>query len=161
MRFAITSAVATLLVAIAPIARPQPSILSPQGPLPIAQEAAPALFKQCSRDAPVPEGKLWLPSASEVATLEVRLAGYLRTVRLGTRGAPASSTQYRGQYVGFTRANKKYIYASYSPADPMLEEFMRKGEAMVACDGGSQFWGIVYSPSTGKFTELEVNGWPN
>jgi len=28
----------------------------------------------------------------------------------------------------------------------------------MACDGGPSFWGALYDPDTGSFSELEANG---
>jgi hypothetical protein len=123
--------------------------------IPVSESEAPLLFKQCSRDAPSPEGKVRLPSASEVAQLEAALVKHLSKIELGSRTTPAKSKRYHGQYVGFMRGGAKHIYASYTPAE--LNRGHR-GRSLVVCDGGNSFWGIVYNPLSGQFSDLRVNG---
>lgn len=149
-----------------------PRVISPDGPAWIKPAEAPLLFEQCSRRAPVPEGKLWFPTAGELEELEARLVKYLGALQLGTQHLPASGAQFRGQYAGFVRANVKYIYGSYSlasdfgwkgseqwwPSTAPASEQEGLGGAVRICDGGHYLWGIVYNPATGEFSDLEVNG---
>lgn len=132
-------------------------ILSTEGPLALKVERAALLFYQCSRGAPIPEGPLWLPTPAEVRMLEIRLEKHMAAIKLGTPRMPAAGKQYRGQYLGFMRAGELHIYASYVPAREgnYWEDF--SGDAIIMCDGGKSFWGIVYNTVTGQFSELEVS----
>jgi len=126
-----------------------------KGPLPLKAEQAPLLFKQCSRFAPNPEGPLWFPSAAEVEALEARLEKHIAAMAVKPPAFRAGR-QYRGQYVGFMRGNVKHIYASYVPASTRHADL--SGNAILVCDGGYRFWGIVYNTATGQFSELAFNG---
>jgi hypothetical protein len=90
--------------------------------------------------------------------LEFWLEKYMAAIKTGTRRVPAASKQYRGQYVGFRRAGELHIYASYVPAREgnYWEDF--SGDAIIMCDGGKSYWGIVYNTATRQFSELEVSG---
>jgi hypothetical protein len=155
MRVPAVAAVVFFLVAGAGRSQVPSNLLSTEGPLLIHETEAPLLFRQCSREAPVPEGPVWLPSEADVAALEAGLAAYVATLTVGARTTPPSTVQYRGQYVGFTRGGTKLIYGSFSPAG---EVPISKGRAVVVCDGGPFFWGIVYNPASGEFSELHANG---
>lgn len=132
------------------------SILSVEGPLALKMEQAQLLFEQCSRRAPKPEGQLWFPTAAEVGALEMQLEKHMATLKFDNPNRPPANQQYRGQYVGFMRNNVKYIYASYIPAK--VSHIFPDGTAHQVCDGGAQFWGIVYNTTTAQFSEFEVNG---
>lgn len=131
-------------------------ILSVEGPLPLKLEQAPRLVKPCWGSGPNPEGQLWLPTAAEVAALETRLEKYMTTVKFGTRAMPAADVKYRGQYVGFMRSKVKHIYASYVPERDSYP--LPVGVALLMCDGGPSYWGIVYNTATGRFSELSISG---
>ena len=147
---------ALLASANAAVATELIGIISTKGPLALKVEQAPLLLKPCWGGGPNPEGQLWLPTAAEVAALETQLDKHMATVKLGTPGTPAAGKQYRGQYVGFMRSNVKHIYASYVPA---RDEYpLPSGSALLMCDGGPSYWGIVYNTATGQFSELSVSG---
>lgn len=154
---ALSIATASSVVAQTNVVSP---VLSPEGPLPIALKEAPALFKQCSRIVPVREGEFWLPTREQIDVLEDNLPKYLETVQFSSLGTQTRTRSYRGQHVGFVRAGTRYIYASYYDAE-FVKRFPKllDGKVLIICDGGSSSWGIVYNPTTGKFTELELNGY--
>ena len=134
-----------------------PALLATEGPLPLATGQAIRLSKQCSRSAPQPEGLLWQPSKQEVAQLESDLPGYLDAAREKRETTPPLPPQYRGQYVSFTSAGAIYIYASYIP-ESVATQSKAHGQAVVVCDGGIQFSGIVYSGESRQFHDLQFNG---
>ena len=147
---------ALLVLSHAAVAAESNGILSAKGPLALNAEQAPLLLKPCWGGGPNSEGQLWLPTAAEVAALETQIEKHMATVKLGTPGTPAAGKQYRGQYVGFMRSNVKHIYASYLPA---RDEYpLPSGSALLMCDGGPSYWGIVYNTVTGQFSELSVSG---
>lgn len=112
--------------------------------------AAAAVLRTCSRASPDREAALprWTPTADDVAKLEAALP----TIAEGSD--PAA---YNRQYVGFERDGRRYVYinawplSAPSPADPSRE-------AMRVCDGGAQFWGAVWDPGSGRFSDLAGNG---
>jgi hypothetical protein len=135
-----------------------PALLSTVGPLPLNSGQATRLFKQCSRPAPVPEGLTWQPSRVEIDQLEASLPSYLNATHAKGQTTPPVPPQYRGQYVAYTEQGQPRIYASFVPADAAALAGSDKGTAVLVCDGGSQFWGVVYNPATRSFTDLQFNG---
>lgn len=131
------------------------SWLSELGPLPLKLEHGAALFKQCSRAAPVPTGRLWLPGRAQLQKLENDLLIYLRKNPYAA-AVLIQDGKYRGQFIGFTRGGERLIYASFAAGFAVQEE--GNGEALIVCDGGNAFWGIVYHPAKRQFSELKVNG---
>ncbi len=123
-------------------------------PLPVSEEEAPLLFRQCSRQAPTPAGAVWLPSPEEIAALEADLAIFAQTDP-AVKSSRISGA-YRGQYAGFERDGVRLIYASYVIGN--AASMFPDGAAFVVCDGGAGFWGIVYDPQNRRFSEFEVNG---
>ncbi len=61
------------------------------------------------------------------------------------------------QYVGIEAKGKRLIYinAFRLPSDSNLDPART---AIRVCDGGAGFWGAVYDPQVGKFSDVEVNG---
>ena len=134
------------------------ALLSSEGPLPVNSGQATRLFDQCSRPAPVPEGLTWQPSRAEVDQLEASLPSYLNAIHAKGQTTPPVPPQYRGQYVAYTERGQPRIYASFVPADAAAHKGTKKGTAVLVCDGGSRFWGVVYNPATRSFMDLQFNG---
>ena len=126
-------------------------------PIPISLAHAPSQFEQCSRSAPQPEGPVWLPSQAEIAQLESDLLQFYADNPWSFDSATAPPPAFRGHYVGFARGYSRYIYASYVPED-VFAGFPDDAAGVLVCDGGADFWGIVYEPATRTFGELEFNG---
>jgi len=87
--------------------------------------------------------------------LELRLERYIAEIYEAGKPAPANVT-YARQYVSFQVEGKRKIYGNFFPAS--LARSHPKGQAVVICDGGASFWGIVYDPGSKKFEQLEMNG---
>jgi hypothetical protein len=100
------------------------------------------LLGQCSRNTPVGVVSFWLPSSGELDDLERRLPAYL------AKSEKPPDGEYARTYVGIVTKSGKLIYGNFHP---------RSGPEMV-CDGGPQFWGIVFNPTTNEFSDLEFNG---
>ncbi|QPF76296.1 hypothetical protein G8A07_27435 [Roseateles sp. DAIF2] len=146
--------IASLLMATAASAGTD-KLFSRKGPLKLDASAAPALFRQCSRDAPTPKGKVWLPSPSEIATLQRQLIAHLQ--RSGNMVRLQPDAEYRGQYAAFRDGKEIKIYAAFVAAAGALP-LEDDGQAQVWCDGGSQSWGIVYWSRRGSFQDFRING---
>ncbi len=130
-------------------------LFSAKGSIPIALHEAPKLFEQCSRSAPDPKGKLWLPSRTEEKVLQKRLVAYLKTS--GFLQHLRQDAEYRGQYVGFFEKGERKIYAAFNSYSSDLFEAV-PGVADIWCDGFNASWGIVYVPRTRIFERFKVNG---
>ncbi len=57
---------------------------------------------------------------------------------------------YFRQYLGVIVNGKRYIYIDASPS--------KKDEMMIVCDGGKDYWGVLYDPENKTFSELAFNG---
>jgi hypothetical protein len=112
------------------------------------------LLKQCSRSTPEDVDGFWAPTTAQIDELEALLVSYLRSTPSGRSLRPLE--QYHRQYVGFIKLGKRYIYGSFYafPFDSKREAT----EPIVVCDGGSSFWGVVFSVESKAFTDLSLNG---
>ena len=118
---------------------------------------APAVFRQCSRDAPTPSAQLWSPSLAEIAELEDRLQDFLLGRKSNAQRTPPTGIAYHREYVGFMEGKTRLIYANFFPAQ--LDRPNKQNlPPVVVCDGGSAFWGVVYNPATKAFSEPQFNG---
>jgi hypothetical protein len=100
------------------------------------------LLDQCSRNTPKGITAYWLPTSADIDTLEQKLLLHL------TDSKKPRNARYTGTYLGILANGKRLIYANYSPA----------GGPEMVCDGGPDFWGVVFDPRTGEFSDLEFNG---
>jgi hypothetical protein len=121
-------------------------------------EAAKVLA-QCSRPAPEKIDGTWDPSSVEISDLEGRLANIeeLESVMCCSPGSKLHGIHaYLRQYVGIVVGGHKLIYVNafkQASAPPNW-----RSKAVNFCDGGTDFWGVVFDPSTGEFTQLAFNG---
>jgi hypothetical protein len=107
----------------------------------------------CSRHSPGRDaGRVtgyWAPSRQQVDQLEAALPSLQAQV--------PDVLDFDRQYVGIESAGKRLIYinAFRLPDDSGIKPAR---EAIRVCDGGKQFWGAVFDPATGAFSELQFNG---
>jgi hypothetical protein len=114
------------------------------------------LLKQCSRATPQGVEGFWMPSSGEVADLEGRLVPFLKASASGHEVLPLD--QYHRQYIGFTKQGKHYIYGSFYAVPGAVVANYEATEPVLVCDGGSHFWGIVFSIDSKAFMDLAFNG---
>ena len=140
---------------------------------------AAAVFDQCSRRAPKPDGPYWIPTAAQIRAIEPSLPAIGRMVPKHHFNVPKDEYRYLHQYMGFTLHGKRLIYVNVAPDDwryeteynaregrkrPLSEELKHLVEgilperALGTCDGGAFFWGVVVDPATGRFQHPEFNG---
>jgi hypothetical protein len=120
----------------------------------LAGVQARAVFKQCSRSAPVPSRILSGPLPTEIEQLEEIVHRHISVEYEANRPSPPDATPYARQYVAYQSGAHRMIYGNYFPPSYAL----RRGRAVVICDGGPQFWGIALNPKTGKVESLAFNG---
>lgn len=116
------------------------------------QAVAEQVLDTCSRDSPAHHpGRVagyWAPSRQQVEQLEARQQ------QLAPRIADPES--YDRQYVGIVAGGRQLVYLNafrlpdHADIDPSRE-------ALRGCDGAAGFWGALYDPETGEFSEIEVN----
>lgn len=68
-----------------------------------------------------------------------------------------ASISYHRQYIGVVVNGEQLIYGNFYPNENFFIK-NSKSQAVVICDGGPAFWGILYSPKSGVFRELMRNG---
>jgi len=109
----------------------------------------------CSRDSPGREaGRVtgyWAPSRKEVEQLEAALPTLEAQV--------PKAADFDRQYVGIEMSGRKLIYlnAFHLPDDADIDPAR---DAIRVCDGGAQFWGAVFDPASGSFSDVQFNGPP-
>ena len=115
------------------------------------------LFSQCSRQAPKPQS-FWTPSPDTIDSLEADFLSYFRSLR---RQSHVPLIDYYRQYAGFVRDGQRLVYCSFLTLPKgMPETFYAqiKSRAMVMCDGGDLFFGVVYDLDRRVFSEYRPNG---
>lgn len=115
-----------------------------------------ALLKQCSRATPKKVSGYWQPSATQISKLETLLPQFLQKAAKTGIHAPDKLAFHR-QYVGIVVGNKRLIYGNFYNME--ASDMNQASEPIVVCDGGAAFWGIVFSPEDGAFSDLRVNGY--
>lgn len=130
-------------------------------------DVAPGLFRQCSRPAPVFLGNLWTPTPADLAQFESRFPVYYESK---TAFRSMTLDYYYRQNAGFIAADgRRLIYTNFFPwavpsAELQKEDPIRwdpdlwKKAPQIICDGGGRFFGVVFEPATGRFSDLELNG---
>jgi hypothetical protein len=107
----------------------------------------------CSRDSPAKHadgiGGYWAPSRAQIDELESRLPQL--------QPAIAEPAQSGRQYVGFVSAGRQLIYINAFTL-PDHQKINPAREAVRVCDGGAGFWGAVYDPRSGTFSDIARNG---
>ncbi|PPU98276.1 hypothetical protein XpopCFBP1817_04150 [Xanthomonas populi] len=119
------------------------------------QSVAEQILDTCSRDSPARHpGQIsdyWAPSLQQIELLESRQDALTPSI--------AEPRDFDRQYVGVVIQGQQLIYinAFKLPNDPPVKPAL---EAIRVCDGGSTFWGALYDPQTGAFSQIAINGPP-
>jgi len=109
----------------------------------------------CSRSSPGREpGRVtgyWAPSRQQVEQLETQLPSLEAQV--------PKAADFDRQYVGIEMDGRQLIYlnAFHLPDDADIDPAR---DAIRVCDGGAQFWGAVFDPASGRFSDVQFNGPP-
>jgi len=109
----------------------------------------------CSRSSPGREpGRVtgyWAPSRQQVEQLEARLPSLETQV--------PKAADFDRQYVGIEINGRQLIYlnAFHLPDDADIDPAR---DAIRVCDGGAQFWGALFDPASGSFSDVQFNGPP-
>ena len=109
----------------------------------------------CSRSSPGREpGRVtgyWAPSRQQVERLEARLPSLETQV--------PKAADFDRQYVGIEMDGRQLIYlnAFHLPDDADIDPAR---DAIRVCDGGAQFWGALFDPASGSFSDVQFNGPP-
>jgi len=109
----------------------------------------------CSRSSPGREAGAvtgyWAPSRQQVEQLEAQLPRLEAQV--------PNAADFDRQYVGIEMGGRQLIYlnAFHLPDGTDIDPAR---DAIRVCDGGAQFWGAVFDPATGTFSDVQFNGPP-
>lgn len=109
----------------------------------------------CSRSSPGRgPGRVtgyWAPSRQQVEQLEAQLPSLEAQV--------PKAADFDRQYVGIEMDGRQLIYlnAFHLPDDADIDPAR---DAIRVCDGGAQFWGAVFDPASGSFSDVQFNGPP-
>ncbi len=126
------------------------------------------ILKQCSRPTPQGVDATWDVSPAVLGSLERDLpklsaptlgTAYIikgKTEYVSSGQSVSAPDRYYRQYVGITVRRKKYIYINAFRFDHSNLQWRKK--PVVVCDGGDNYWGALYNPQTGQFSDLEFNG---
>jgi hypothetical protein len=115
---------------------------------------------QCSRSAPHASGA-WTPTPEQLAAAESHLS---QLSSLAARqGLPAQIADPKASFrqcVGVVVDNHRFIYVNAVPPDSIDSPRggNRSDGPTMVCDGGPAFWGALYDPDTGTFSQLAANG---
>jgi hypothetical protein len=101
----------------------------------------------------------WKPTQQLVANLESNLKRISSLRSAGSlKGISVAHPEdcYR-QYIPVIVTGRKLIYVN---AFCGIEDPSWRTRFVTICDGGKSVWGVLYDPTSGEFSDLEVNsGW--
>ena len=135
-------------------------------------DEARALTKQCSRDSPSDFTDTWMPTPEVILEMENRF-DHISELKAECciRGARIENpNDWYMQYAALIWRGKKIIYinaigrnkpAAFSADENwILSESSERWKisAVIVCDGGEAYWGVIYNTETRKFSDLAVNG---
>ncbi|MDH4120242.1 MAG: hypothetical protein OEV94_00850 [Deltaproteobacteria bacterium] len=124
----------------------------------LEKEIAVTATRQCSRDSPEHVEDGWTPSPQIIQEMETRIP-QLKNLEskacCGKGKIEGKLSDYSLQYAGIVVGGRRLIYINAFPKKLETPEWT---SLMVVCDGGKSFWGAVYDPATGTFSQLAFNG---
>ena len=120
------------------------------------------ILKQCSRITPKEVEGYWLVDTSSVKKLHTN---FKRVQKLKPDCRTAMGWQIQDlqpfafQYLGIILKGKKFIYVNAFPKSRIEDEKEISQDSLVnVCDGGTDFWGVLFDVNSGNFKNLSVNG---
>lgn len=128
----------------------------------IDKSQGPALLQQCSRATPQNIKKYWTPTQADIDSLEHQFKQVLK-LKNGVCDAYSQHVyhleEFGYQYTGVTIKGKRYIYINaFHISERQVIDPKYKTIPHIVCDGGSGYWGALFSLETGTFSQLEFNG---
>lgn len=118
---------------------------------------------QCLAEPVLRRDDYWVPSPEQIAELESELSRVMFEREKAGQTVPYPGQRYNGEYLGFARAGRRYIYANYFPSYMADEERWTLdapllGRPHCVADGGRHFWNVFYEPETKTFDRVTFNG---
>lgn len=128
----------------------------------LSSKYAGEVIPQCSRDSPDQFESTWVPTKEQIAELESHLKDVesLNSELCCLPGASVDNVaNYYLQYVGIILNGRQLIYINAfhrNWGEP--KDWREQPEGI--CDGGENFWGVLYDPETKQFFDLAFNASP-
>ena len=122
-------------------------------------EQAKAIAGQCSREGPPAFTEIWVPEEKTISYLESNLE---KIEQLSSKLCCLENTRisnvrnYFRQYIGIVSKGRRLIYINAFLGPKAPTNWLT--EPIMACDGGVSFWGAIFDPETGEFSQLAING---
>jgi hypothetical protein len=123
----------------------------------LASSQAKAVTRFCSRGPVAKVDGGWRPTTKEIEAIEEALSKstYLRGKLTSKPGQSSDPREYYRQYVGVIISRRRLIYINGMCRKP--PSYWTRTLVDV-CDGGQCFWGVLYDPASGQFSQFEMNG---
>jgi hypothetical protein len=118
-------------------------------------EKALLVTKPCSRTSPANIDGVWIVPAEIVTRLERDLPTLWISMNVSTLHVANPGSYFR-QYAGITILGRKFIYINAAKSIDNRSEW-KNGKSTV-CDGGGDYWGVLYDPLIGEFSQLAFDG---
>jgi hypothetical protein len=124
-------------------------------------EKALLITKPCSRPSPANIDGVWIVPAEIVARLERDLPSLWISMDVSTFHVANPGSYFR-QYAGIIILGRKFIYINAAKSidnrsDRSDLSEWKNGKSTV-CDGGSSYWGVLYDPLIGEFSQFAFDG---
>jgi len=125
-------------------------------------DQAAIVIHQCMREAPVAIQDTWVPDAAVVQKLDARLSDILKlesTLCCGAGERVTHLDRYFLQYAGLVIEGRKLIYINALPVAAADKDWRSK--TVLSCAASADYWGVLYDPDSGQFSDLAFNGAPD
>ena len=123
------------------------------------------LLNQCSRATPANVQSFWTPTPADITEMENNFTNiyFLKASECCWKGAKVDSLHnFSFQYLGVIIKGQKYIYINAFPSGSESwykdHEIDLSKNALIICDGGSSYWGVLYDRRKRRFFSLSFNG---
>jgi hypothetical protein len=127
------------------------------------------LLKQCSRETPSGITAIWSATQADLAKVDSLLPRLveMKLAAAITEGSPIDqahsrgNTDYYAQIVGVQRGSERLLYVNGIHASMFKDHSDSTGwrrHAIYVCDGGEGYFGVLFNPATGRFSDFHFNG---
>lgn len=128
----------------------------------LADDQAAIVIHQCTRESPIAIQDVWVPEAPVIQKLNASLPDITKlrsTLCCGAGERVTDIDRFHLQYAGLIIEGRRLIYINALPLDSAYGDW--RNTAVLACDTSRDFWGVLYDPATGVFSDLAFNGEPD
>ena len=150
-----------LLISLHAVCRGQDSLTRPAPVTILDAKAAKPLLSQCSRASLKDVKGFWTPSDSDMKKMA---SSYPRLLSMRAKaccwkgGKLKTLHPFALQCMGVVIRGKRCIYVNAFPLDSLEPTEDWKTEPIRICDGGADYWGVLFHVDTQQFSDLAFNG---